>query len=403
MLSQALQLTVWLSVLASVVVGLLSLRLRSRSPLESVRPTALAHPLTQFLVVCGLLYVNQVLFSVYVLRAHGGNVGFVGQYIGGPWFAIGGRDPLVQLLAAHVHDGRLLSFSLLRVQAFLELPFTMFAYLAVARLYGHRLYVALCRLPLLFAAAISFSVTFSIIELFLPNPWTHDDLALRALSALVTPVYIAWTSRRVGAKREGPTGTLGILAAFAGAGAISYVVLAMYDAFLLYNLGHLHRYASGLPVAIVIAALASFAAARIGGGRAGVASDAALSTLRAFTVLFFVPSLSLRYWGSHREAAVLGLFLVSTAVGHGAFAAIARSPSPVRASLQLAFSLPFAVLAGGAAAWWAMTTVTASALPELVLARLSLSFLCVTIVVLRGLEFLLCCIAHETKAAVDQA
>ena len=82
-------------------------------------------------------------------------------------------------MAQRVGDGRWLAPSVLRVQAFLELPFTMFAYLAVARLLGRRLHASLRRLPVLFVVGVSFSVTFSIIELALPNPSTRDDLALR--------------------------------------------------------------------------------------------------------------------------------------------------------------------------------------------------------------------------------
>lgn len=301
---------------------------------------------------------------------------------------IGSRDPFVRLLAPHVGSGRWLSFSLLRVQAFLELPFTMFAYLAVARLYGHRLYLGLARLPVMLAVGISFSLTFSIIELRLPNPYTHDDLWLRALSALVTPVYIAWTARHAPEAPDGPRGTLGILAALAGAGGIAYFVLAIYDAFLLYNLAHLGLYAVGLPIAIAIAAVASYAAPRL--GKASPGNDAILATLRAFTVIFFVPSLAIRYSG----ALDAGFVLTVAAVLYG----FVTSKDPLR----LLLTSPFAAAAGVTAAYFATRDLSPD-LPELVLAVAAVSFLVVTIVLLRGMEVVLCWGAHETKAAADEA
>src|SRR4051794_2353681 len=250
-LAAALETTVLLSTAASVVVGLALLRKAlSRPAVAFAGPSSLSrlafHPLAQFLFVCAILYANQVLFSAFILRAHGGSAGFIAHYIPGPWFAIGRHDPLVGFAAQHVGDGQWLSPSLLRVQAFLELPFTMFAYLAVARLLGRRLYAMLCRPLVLALVALSFSVTFSIIELSLPNPYTHDDLVLRGLACLLVPVYIAWISRKERLEvdgADGPSGVLGLLAFLAGAGAIAYAVLAFYDAFLLYNLDHLPRYA----------------------------------------------------------------------------------------------------------------------------------------------------------------
>jgi hypothetical protein len=203
---------------------------------------------------------------------------------------------------------------------------------------------------------------------------------------------------------------LGLLAFLAGAGAISYVVLALYDAFLLYNLAHLPRYASGIAVSLVIAAGASFAAPRIDealaratGARApSPAVDICVSALRAFTLLFFVPSLSLRYWGAHPTAAACGLMLVILGLGFGATAALRRSRVSAGGAVRL-------VVAGGAAlalAGWAahLAFVTAGlGLPELLLARLSLSFLVVAIVIFRAGEIALCWRAHETKASADEA
>jgi len=424
-LTRALALTVLLSTLMSVVVGLGWLRRKDAPPSAGppARPTLTRlafHPLAQLLFVCLLLYVNQVLFSAYVLRAHDGSAAFIARYIPGPWFAIGRHDPLVGIVATHVGDGRWLSPSLLRVQAFLELPFTMFAYLAVARLLGRRLHATLCRLPVLFVVAASFSVTFSIIELALPNPYTRDDLALRALAALTVPVYIAWVARRErldlaapDGVADAPTGVLGLLAFLAGAGAVAFVVLAVYDALLLYNLAHLPRYAGGLVLAGAVAAFASFAAPRVDAFLGGVlggnspspspAIAVAVDALRAFTLLFFLPSLSLRY-GGYLPAAVLGgLLVVGLSFAAGVVRGLRRTRPTMLGGAALLFAVPAALFAAGWATRAALMSTAAGSLPELVLARAALSFLAVAIVVLRGVEFAVCWAAHETKAPADEA
>jgi hypothetical protein len=428
-IASAFEATVLLSTAAALGIGA-HLAWSSRGP-SSMRAAASAprslaalalHPLAQFLLVCAIIYVNQVLFGAFILRAHGGSTSFIAQYIPGEWFAIGRHDPLVALAARHVGDGRWLSPTLLRVQAFLELPFTMFAYLAIARLLGRRLYATLCKPVLLALAALSFSFTFSLVEVSLPNPYTTDDLVLRAIACLVVPVYIAWIARREERRSPsassspssdpaaGPSGVLGLLAFLAGAGAISYVVLALYDAFLLYNLAHLPRYASELVLSLAIAVIASFAAPRVdalvaratGARGASPAVDVCVSALRTFTVLFFVPSLSLRYWGAHPTAAACGLLIVALGSIGGVASALRRSHATAGALVRLGLAAGIALVLGG----WAAQAVLATAghgMPELLLARLALSFLAVAITSFRAVEIALCWPSHETKAAADQA
>lgn len=421
-LASALEMTVLASTAAALAVAVYATGDRARATTNelgsrfSLRALFL-HPLAQLLLVCGVLYLNQVLFGAYILRAHGGSTAFISRFIPGPWFAIGTHDPFVRLAAAHVGDGRWLSPTLLRVQAFLELPFTMFAYLAVARLLGRRLYGRLCRLPVLALAALSFSVTFSLVELALTNPFTRDDLVLRALSCLVTPMYIAWIARReerrspVTAPPPGPAGALGLLAFLAGAGAIAYIVLALYDAFLLYNLAHLPRYASGIASSVVIAAVASFAAPRIdavlakatGQKKVSVAMDCCVSALRAFTLLFFVPSLAIRYWGGHPSAVLSGLLVVVLGFVLGVREALRRDDAGAGTVVRLAASAAVALLFGGWAAHLAVASASHGAIPELLLARAALSFLAVAIVAFRAVEIFVCWPEHETKAQADEA
>ena len=429
LLVTAFEATVLLSTVASLAVTAMALR-RGASP-AAARSIAqpepgttrgrlwllLFHPLAQLLLVCALLYLNQVLFGAYILRAHGGSTAFISRFIPGGWFAIGRHDPFVELAARHVGDGLWLSPTLLRVQAFLELPFTMFAYLAVARLLGRRLYQTLCGPWFVALAALSFSMSFSLVELSLPNPFTSDDLLLRAIACVVTPAYIAWLARRETARSpsslaaDGPSGVLGLLAFLAGAGAIAYVVLALYDAFLLYNLAHLPRYASGLVLATVIAICASFGAPRIdaassrvtGGGRGpSPAIDICVSALRAFTLLFFVPSLSLRYWSAHPTAVACGLLVVALAGVAGALTALRRARLGPAEIVRLAVAGALAIGAGG----WAAATVLASSghgMPELLLARLALSFLVVSIVAFRAVEIFVCWPKHEATTQADEA
>ncbi|MBX3190926.1 MAG: hypothetical protein KF819_28280 [Labilithrix sp.] len=371
------------------------------------------HPLTQLLVVCLLLFVNQVLFGAYVLGAHGGSSRFVAQYISPGWFHVaksGSLGALVRFVAAHV-DVTWLSPSVLRVQAFLELPFTLFAYLAVARLLGVETYRSLCRLPLLVLASISFSFTFSLVELSLPNPWTRDDLFLRALAAVTVPFYVAWLARREphadASAPSGPHGVLGLLSFLAGAGAIAWIVLAIYDAFLLYNLAHLPSYARGLAVALVVAAGASVASSRVdrlapGGAAPSPSMTACVASLRAFTILFFIPSLSIRYWGLHPTAMLAAASLVGVGLAVGGVAAVRRARTAGHVFVVCAAAAP-ALLAGGWAGVVAVTTAGHVPVPELLLARGALSFLAVAIVTFRFVEMALCwALPHEAKAEADQ-
>ena len=423
-IARAFEATLFLSMTAALGLGahraLSSVRAirASDAPGEVARSASslLLHPLAQFLLVCAVVYVNQVLFGAFILRAHGGSTAFIAQYIQGEWFAIGRHDPFVQLAAQHVGDGRWLSPTLLRVQAFLELPFTMLAYLAVARLLGRELHATLCRPLGLALASVSFSVTFSLVELSLPNPYTSDDLVLRAAACLLTPMYIAWVCRveerrsPMRATEAGPSGVLGLLAFLAGAGAISYVVLALYDAFLLYNLAHLPRYAPGIAVSLVVAAGASFVAPRVDAAlvRARVAHapspamDACVNALRSFTLLFFVPSLTLRYWGAHESAALCGVSIIALGFASGTASALRRSRAGIGGAVRLALAGGVAVTLGGWAAHAAWTSA-GPGMPELLLARIALSFLAVAITSFRAVEIALCWAPHETKAPADQA
>lgn len=416
-LASVFEATVLLSTAAALGLGFWSVRPRSMGHSKGV-PGPFAHPLVQFGIVCFVIWLNQLLFGAYVVRAHHGSPAFIARFIGGGWFAIDAQSPFVQFIAAHAGDGRWLSPSVLRVQAFLELPFTLFAYLSVARMLGSDLYRRLTSLPALFLASISWTVTFSLVELSLPNPYTNDDVILRAIAMIVVPLYIARISRTPSARTvdDGPTGVLGLLAFLAGAGAISYVVLALYDAFLLYNLAHFSRYAGGIVVATAIAALASVAAPRVDAllakSRGALAEpspavDACVSSLRIFTLLFFVPSLALRYRGHMPSSVLCGLVVVGIALLAGIGRVVRRiledDSRAFGTFVTLGVSGGAALAAGTWAAWLALASSGYTAMPELLLAKVALSFLVASIVTFRAVEIAVCWTRHEAKAQADEA
>jgi hypothetical protein len=405
-LASAFEAVVVISTASAIAASVLILRSRLPAARTAGRASLLFHPLAQFLFVCALVFANQILCHAYVLRVHGGSAAFVTRYLGPGWFASASGWSIVRFVASHIGNGRWLAPTVLRVQAFLELPFTIFAYLAVARLLGQDVQRRLVRLPLLIGASVSFSITFSLVEMSLPNPWTNDDLVLRALAAVVTPPWVLLATRLEGARdEERPSGVVGLFSFFAGAGAISYVVLACYDALLIYNLGHLPRYAQGIAIAIVVAATASWAAPRIDRLLArrlelarSRAVDAIASALVFFTVVFFVPSLALRYWGGHASALLAGLLLVSGSAFAGIAAAARRGDA--WSGMRLVVGATIGVVVGVFAATLAVTT-TSFALPELVLARASLAFLAAGTFAFRAFE--VCCGPHEAKAQADEA
>jgi len=406
-LGHALEALVLLSTLAAFGAGLHAVVRpdRTKLPSRSRLVRTFAHPFAQLLLVSAIVWVNQVLFDAYVLTAHHGSVAFAKQYVGWGWFAIAKDDALVRFVAARVGSGAWLSPTLFRVQAFLELPFTLFAYLAVARLLGRDVQRALVRPVPLLLASLSFSATFSVIEVLVANPWTNDDLVLRALSALVTPFWITLAYRLEGECDERrPTGVLGLFAFLAGAGGVAYLVLAAYDALLLYNLAHAGRYAMGSVFAVLVVALASFATPRVDAIAAryfapSAAMDAMISALRTFTVLFFIPSLAIRYWGGHAAANAAGVLLVVVAAAAGFVAALRRAS--LGAGVVMVVALSAGIACGGALAWMAFGA--RAAIPELILARVSLAFLAGTIGAARIVEFALSSAVHEAKAQADEA
>ncbi|MFF4353977.1 hypothetical protein [Streptomyces sp. NPDC001530] len=142
-------------------------------------------------LVTGLVYVNQVLFTVYVLRVHDGDPSFISRYLPAGWFDLASANPALRTLAAHFPAPELLAPSVLRVTAFLELPFVLLAFATVVRWLDADLYRRIARSALPPSASVSYTAVFCLVEWDLRNPYTVDDLVIRAVSAVVTPVLLA--------------------------------------------------------------------------------------------------------------------------------------------------------------------------------------------------------------------
>jgi hypothetical protein len=402
-----LEVCVLLAVLGSglLVAGMLAAP-RAHGPARATR--WLAHPLTQLALVSGLLFVNQLAFNVYVRVAHGGDVGFVARYLPAGWCDVVPNHPVIRALAGLAgRDVGWLAPSVLRVQAFLELPFVLFAYLSIARLLDRALYRALVHPLVLALAAVAFTVPFVVAEVQLRNPWTHDDLLLRAVACVVVPAWIAMVSRgeRGGpcfpASESRPVGLVGLATFVAGALATSYVVLVMYDVTLLYNLGHLSAAKGPL-----VAAWAVMCLAHLGDGRfdafvhrlatasyeaappATLGVRVATSSLAAFTALFFVPSLALRYAGFLPLAPPMGGTIVGSSLALGVVLALREARPTGRevaaASLAALLALVFGV--GAAATDLGGLVRARDPFAEQLLLRKAGTFLAVAVVVWRLAE-----------------
>ncbi|HEY9476005.1 MAG TPA: hypothetical protein VIS06_19415 [Mycobacteriales bacterium] len=319
-------------------------------------------------VTAGVIYLNQVLFTIHVRRVHHGDPSFVARYLPDGWFALAGRNAVLDALARHWPAPELLAPSVLRVQAFCELPFVIFAYLTVCRWLGPHVYRRVTAPWMLWLGCASYTVTFGLVEWSLRNPYILDDLALRAAAAVVVPVWVSWTCRngddRATADSPGTSGAMGLFAFVLSAAALGYLVLAVYDTALLYNLGHLASQLPGIAEAfglLAAARLVNRIVARRRAGRPAVAGsnlglDTLVWSLRWFLVLSFVPALAIRYglaFGTAPVAAGAGGLLALAALAYGGWETYRRAPPSTRgrrAVLVWATQVVAALVTGAAGA-----------------------------------------------------
>ncbi|MFE1319511.1 hypothetical protein [Kitasatospora phosalacinea] len=280
------------------------------------RPATL-RPEVLLAAVTALIYLNQLLCSAYLLRVHGGDTGYVARYLPPGWFAEPTGHPAVRALAAHLPVPGLFAPTVLRVQAFLELPFVLFAYATVL----HRLSPALLRRvlgspALVWTTAASYTLVFGVVEWALYNPWTVQDVAIRTLSALCTaPLLLRAARRAPGAERR--PGTLGLLRFAAELWAVGTLVMVVYDTALLYNLRHLPGRWPEAALALAVLAATAYDRRRPAPAAAipGPGTAALTVLLHRTLVLFLPPALAVRYGlgYAHPQLSAAGALLVALA------------------------------------------------------------------------------------------
>ncbi|MFB7944335.1 hypothetical protein ACFC6L_05390 [Kitasatospora phosalacinea] len=260
-------------------------------------PPASLRPEVLLAAVTALIYLNQLLCSAYLLRVHGGDTGYVTRYLPPGWFAEPTGHPAVRALAAHLPAPGLFAPTVLRVQAFLELPFVLPAYATVL----HRLSPALLRRvlgspALVWTTTASYTLVFAVVEWALHNPWTLQDVAIRALSALCTAPLLLRTARRAPGTERRP-GTLGLLRFAAELWAVGTLVMVVYDTALLYNLRHLSGRWPEAALALAVLAVTAPGRRRPAAAPTAVGPGTAALTvlLHRALVLFLPPALAVRY------------------------------------------------------------------------------------------------------------
>ncbi|MEU5992630.1 hypothetical protein ABZ806_26985 [Spirillospora sp. NPDC047418] len=298
---------VLISTLISLVCAPRSTR-RAGEPGAARRARRWARPETFLALVVGLVYVNQVLFTVYMLRVHDGDASFIGAYLPEGYFALADGSAM-RGLAEHFPKPELLAPSLLRVQAFLELPFALLAYVTVLRWLDRGLYRRLAGSWLVWAASLSYTFVFCVVEWDLHNPYTVDDIVIRVCSAVLTPFLLQWLARQEEGDSERASFAQMLLFAVS-TWALGHLVLFVYDTALLYNLGHLGGRLPSALVALCVLVGARAASSRLPDGEAGIALSSVVAGLRWALLLFFVPALAVRYgvnFGTPLIAAAAGL------------------------------------------------------------------------------------------------
>jgi hypothetical protein len=299
------------------------------APADAVRASparlarCLGHPGAWLAVTAGLIYLNQVLFTAYVLRVHHGDPSFIARYLPAGWFSLA-RWPALEALARQVPDPALLAPSVLRVQAFLELPFVLLAYLTVCRWFSADAYRRARRLA--WPASAVWTVTFCLVEWHLRNPYTTDDLVIRAAAGLVVPLLVsALSDPGPGRPRNLP----GLVVFAVSTAAVGWLVLVVYSTALLYNLGRLGPDLPGAGLALAVLAAARAAARHVPSRPPGRGIDLIGRSFGWFLVLFFAPALPVRYglnFGARDISAAASLVVIAAAAACGAREALARAP-----------------------------------------------------------------------------
>ncbi|GAB1639756.1 hypothetical protein [Krasilnikovia sp. MM14-A1259] len=354
--SAALHATVTVSVLAGTPVTWRAIRADLRDQPNQVRRWH--RPGWWLAVVVALLFVNQVMFTVYALRVRHGDMSYLGGYVPAGWFELA-DGPAMKWLAGHTPAPQLFAVCALRVPSLLELPLGMLAYLTIVNWLDPRWYRRLTTPAVIALTSASYSITFGLIEWAMHTAYTMQDLVLRAVSGVITALAVIRLGRRapVSPDAVGPRSATDLLAFAASTAALGYLILALYDSVLLYSMGRVDDHLPGAAVAAVVLAGSRLAARRRHGAAPGGACLDALTTgLSWWLALFLIPALAIRYelgFGSRLFAAAAGLLVIAAATiaamteVYGRLPVTGRAEAARRWSLGLAVAALVAALAAG--------------------------------------------------------
>ena len=291
-------------------------------------------PAAGLVVVIGLVYLNQVLFTVYVLREHDGDPSFIARHVPAGWFTLA-HGSVLESLARYFPVPELLAPSVLRVNAFLELPLVLLGYLIVCGWFSPWTYERALRL--VWPMSVSYTATFCMIEWRLYNQYTVEDMAVRILAAAVVPWWVTSMSPPGSPNRtDNLPGLLVFVASTVGFGAL---VLVVYDTALLYNLGHLDTQLPLAALAIVVLAAARAIAPWVSNRLPGRGVHSIARMTGWLLILAAVPALPIRYglgFGARYVSVAGAVVLLAVAAVFGARDALARTPGrPAQWLLQM--------------------------------------------------------------------
>ncbi|MGZ8176519.1 hypothetical protein ACXVUM_01200 [Williamsia sp. SKLECPSW1] len=263
----------------------------------------LRHPGLWLGLVVAAMVVNQVLVTAYVHQEWRDDTSRITRYLPSGWFDMADLGRVSDVLPAW-------PWTVLHVQAALELPFVVLALLVVARWFGPAEFARLTAARWWISA--SFTATFCLIEWDLRNPYTMGDIVIRVIAGVVLPLLLPLLGAGDGRPR-------GLLVLAVSVGALGCLVLAGYDVLTLYNLGHVRRWLVPVIAAAAVLGVARRWAAR-SPARPGPVTACAIASLGWFVVVFAVPSLPVRYgftFGTAWLSAAAGTVSVLVAVGLG--------------------------------------------------------------------------------------
>ncbi|MEY3213483.1 MAG: hypothetical protein RIT28_3964 [Pseudomonadota bacterium] len=305
-----------------------------------------------FFAVSGLLYVNQVIFNAWMVLEHNAAPSYLRQFVHSQhYFNLAPNHPPVAWLVGLAGDGAWMAPSFLRVQAVLELPWALTAYLMITALLHPPTARQIAAGPLGVFAAVSHTAVLCVVEVLLWNPWTEQDLALRVVGLVLTLILLQWIGREPVA--EAPPSAVQLVNFFIGLGAASALVLGGNLVALLYNLAYLDEVALIMAAATLMFGLCLWVR-----GRPTPATDSALVTAlhhvgARFTLTFAAPALAIRYGMTHsaavKLAGIAAALVILTALVTGLSDAAKGQPPErrgafwTRAALAVGLAAPAAV------------------------------------------------------------